>query len=505
MAENKVQEAAVTAEEENHIIAERRAKLAKWRETGHAYPNDFVRKDLFGDIRAAYGEKSAEELEAEAHTVAVSGRMMLKRVMGKASFATVRDCTGTMQYFLSPSEVGEEAYAEFKNMDIGDIVAAEGTIFKTKRGELSVRVHKIRLMSKAIRPLAEKFRGLADQEICYRQRYLDLIMNETSRERFIKRSKIIASMRNFMLANRFMEVETPMLHPIPGGANAKPFITHHNALDMDMYLRIAPELYLKRLVVGGFERVFELNRNFRNEGLSIRHNPEFTMMEFYATYWTYKDQMDFTESVLRHVAEEVNGTTMVHYQGHDIYLGKPFDRLTPRQAIQKYAPQYTDEKLDDEAFLRNELKRLGAPQPDYVGLGALEMALFEEVAESKLIDPTFIVDYPVEISPLARASDINPELTERFELYIAGRETANGFSELNDPEDQAARFKAQADAKAHGDDEAMYYDADYIRALEFGLPPTGGCGIGIDRFVMLLTDAASIRDVLLFPHMRPEA
>ncbi len=505
MAENKVQEAAVTAEEENHIIAERRAKLAKWRETGHAYPNDFVRKDLFGDIRAAYGEKSAEELEAEAHTVAVSGRMMLKRVMGKASFATVRDCTGTMQYFLSPSEVGQQAYDEFKGMDIGDIVAAEGTIFKTKRGELSVRVHKIRLMSKAIRPLAEKFRGLADQEICYRQRYLDLIMNETSRERFIKRSKIIASMRNFMLANRFMEVETPMLHPIPGGANAKPFITHHNALDMDMYLRIAPELYLKRLVVGGFERVFELNRNFRNEGLSIRHNPEFTMMEFYATYWTYKDQMDFTESVLRHVAEEVNGTTMVHYQGHDIDLGKPFDRLTPRQAIQKYAPQYTDEKLDDEAFLRNELKRLGAPQPDYVGLGALEMALFEEVAESKLIDPTFIVDYPVEISPLARASDTNPELTERFELYIAGRETANGFSELNDPEDQAARFKAQADAKAHGDDEAMYYDADYIRALEFGLPPTGGCGIGIDRFVMLLTDAASIRDVLLFPHMRPEA
>lgn len=505
MAENKVQEAAVTAEEENHIIAERRAKLAKWRETGHAYPNDFVRKDLFGDIRAAYGDKSAEELEAEAHTVAVSGRMMLKRVMGKASFATVRDCTGTMQYFLSPSEVGEEAYTEFKNMDIGDIVAAEGTIFKTKRGELSVRVHKIRLMSKAIRPLAEKFRGLADQEICYRQRYLDLIMNESSRERFVKRSKIIASIRNFMLANRFMEVETPMLHPIPGGANAKPFITHHNALDMDMYLRIAPELYLKRLVVGGFERVFELNRNFRNEGLSIRHNPEFTMMEFYATYWTYKDQMDFTESVLRHVAEEVNGTTMVHYQGHDIDLGKPFDRLTPRQAIQKYAPQYTDEKLNDEAFLRNELKRLGAQQPDYVGLGALEMALFEEVAESKLIDPTFIVDYPVEISPLARASDTNPELTERFELYIAGRETANGFSELNDPEDQAARFKAQADAKAHGDDEAMYYDADYIRALEFGLPPTGGCGIGIDRFVMLLTDAASIRDVLLFPHMRPEA
>ena len=338
MAENKVQEAVMTAEDENHIIAERRAKLAKWRETGHAYPNDFTRKDLFGDIREAYGEKSAEELESEAHEVAVSGRMMLKRVMGKAAFATVRDCTGTMQYFLSPSEVGEEAYNEFKGMDIGDIVAAEGTVFKTKRGELSVRVKKIRLMSKAIRPLAEKFRGLADQEICYRQRYLDLIMNEDSRARFVKRSKIIACIRNYMLANRFMEVETPMLHPIPGGANAKPFITHHNALDMDMYLRIAPELYLKRLVVGGFERVFELNRNFRNEGLSIRHNPEFTMMEFYATYWTYKDQMDFTEAILRHVAQEVNGSTMVHYQGHDIDLGKPFDRLTPFKSTRRSTP-----------------------------------------------------------------------------------------------------------------------------------------------------------------------
>ena len=431
--------------------------------------------------------------------------MMLKRVMGKASFATVRDGSGTMQYFLSPSEMGEEAYEMFKGLDIGDIVAAEGVVFRTKRGELSIRVQKLRLLSKAIRPLAEKFKGLADQEICYRQRYLDLIMNEDSRARFVKRSQIISAIRNYMLDNRFMEVETPMLHPIPGGANAKPFITHHNALDMDMFLRIAPELYLKRLVVGGFERVFEINRNFRNEGLSVRHNPEFTMMEFYATYWTYKDQMDFTEALLRDVTVKVNGTSVVHYQGHDIDLGKPFDRLTPREAILKYAPQYTVEQLDDDAFLRNELKRLGEPQPDYVGRGALEMALFEEVAESKLITPTFIIDYPVEISPLARASDTNPEITERFELFIAGRETANGFSELNDPEDQAARFRAQVDAKAHGDDEAMYYDADYIRALEFGLPPTGGCGIGVDRFVMLLTDAASIRDVLLFPHMRPEA
>ena len=495
----------MTAEDENHIIAERRAKLAKWREEGRAYPNDFVRKDLFGDIRTKYENSTAEELEALQPEVAVSGRMMLKRIMGKASFATVRDGSGQMQYFMTPSEMGDEAYAAFKTMDIGDIIAAEGVVFRTKRGELSVRVKTLRLMSKSLRPLAEKFKGLADQEICYRQRYLDLIMNEDSRERFLTRSKIIASIRNFMLANRFMEVETPMLHPIPGGANAKPFITHHNALDMDMYLRIAPELYLKRLVVGGFERVFEINRNFRNEGLSVRHNPEFTMMEFYATYWTYKDQMDFTENLLRTVALEATGKTLIHYQGHDIDLGKPFDRLTPRQAILKYAPKYTVEQLDDEAFLRNELARLGEPQPAYVGKGALEMALFEEVAEHKLIQPTFIIDYPTEISPLARASDENPDVTERFELFMAGRETANGFSELNDPEDQAARFRAQAEAKTQGDDEAMYYDADFIRALEFGLPPTGGCGIGVDRFVMMLTDAPSIRDVLLFPHMRPEA
>lgn len=505
MAEENIVTPTAAAEDENHIIAERRAKLAKWREEGHAYPNDFVRKDFFGDIRERFAETSTEDLEAQANHVAVSGRMMLKRVMGKASFATMRDATGTMQYFLTPSEMGQEAYDNFKTLDIGDIVAAEGTVFRTKRGELSVRVQKLRLMSKALRPLAEKFKGLSDQEICYRQRYLDLIMNEESRERFVKRSQVISEIRNYMLNNRFMEVETPMLHPIPGGANAKPFITHHNALDIDMYLRIAPELYLKRLVVGGFERVFEINRNFRNEGVSVRHNPEFTMMEFYATYWTYKDQMDFTEGLLRTVAEKVTGSAVVHYQGHDIDFSKPFDRLTPRQAILKYAPQYTEEQLGDEAFLRNELKRLGESQPDYVGMGALEMALFEEVAESKLIQPTFIIDYPVEISPLARASDTNPELTERFELFMAGRETANGFSELNDPEDQAARFRAQVEAKAHGDDEAMYYDADYIRALEFGLPPTGGCGIGIDRFVMLLTDAPSIRDVLLFPHMRPEA
>ena len=504
MSDNKQQPAA-PVEDENHIIAERRAKLAKWREEGHAYPNDFKRTDMFADIRAKYQDTTTEELEALAPQVSVSGRMMLKRVMGKASFATVRDGSGSMQYFLTPSEVGDEAYAAFKGWDIGDIVAATGVVFRTRRGELSVRVQTLRLMSKSLRPLAEKFKGLADQEVCYRQRYLDLIMNDESRERFIKRSKAIASIRNFMLDNRFMEVETPMLHPIPGGANAKPFITHHNALDMDMYLRIAPELYLKRLVVGGFERVFEINRNFRNEGVSVRHNPEFTMMEFYSTYWTYKDQMDFTESLLRHVAQEVTGSAVMPYQGHTVDLSKPFDRLTPRQAILKYAPQYTVEQLDDDAFLRAELKRLGAEQPDYVGHGALEMALFEEVAESQLIQPTFIIDYPTEISPLARASDTDPSITERFELFMTGREMGNGFSELNDPEDQARRFQAQVQAKSNGDDEAMYFDADYIRALEFGLPPTGGCGIGIDRFVMLLTDAPSIRDVLLFPHMRPQA
>ena len=464
------------AEEENHIIAERRAKLAALREAGVAYPNDFVRTDLFGDIRAKYQDATAEELEELKPEVACSGRMMLKRIMGKASFATVRDFTGDMQYFITKGDIGEEAYAAWKTFDLGDIVAVKGTLFRTKTGELSIRAHELRLMTKNIRPLPDKHKGLVDTEMCYRQRYVDLIMNEDSRNRFLVRSKAIAAIRSFMLAHRFLEVETPMLHPIPGGANAKPFITHHNALDMDMYLRIAPELYLKRLVVGGFERVFEINRNFRNEGVSVRHNPEFTMMEFYCTYWTYRDQMQFTEDLLRTAAREATGSAILPYQGHEIDLEKPFDRLTPVEAILKYSPDYTAEQLADEAFLRAELVRLGEPQPDYVGLGALQMALFEETTEAKLIQPTFIIDYPTEISPLARASDANHDVTERFELFIAGRELGNGFSELNDPDDQAARFKAQADAKSHGDDEAMYYDADYIRALEYGLPPTAGCG-----------------------------
>ena len=493
------------AEDENHIIAERRAKLARLREAGVAYPNDFARADLFGDLRAKWGDATKEDLEAAAPQVAVSGRMMLKRIMGKASFATVHDFTGDMQYFITPSEVGDESYAQFKTMDLGDIVAAEGTLFRTNRGELSVRVKKLRLMTKSIRPLPDKHKGLTDPEQCCRQRYADLIVNAESRQRFETRSKIVAGVREFMGANRFMEVETPMLNPIPGGANAKPFVTHHNALDMQLFLRIAPELYLKRLVVGGFERVFEINRCFRNEGIDTRHNPEFTTIEFYATYWTYRDQMEFTENLLRTVAQKAIGSMKFTYQGTEIDLEKPFAKLTPEQAIMKYAPQYTEENLKDEAFLRAELKRLGEPQPEWVGMGALVMGLFETVAEGKLIEPTFIIDYPVEISPLARASDTRPGLTERFELFIYGRELANGFSELNDPEDQARRFQAQADAKSHGDDEAMYYDADFIRALEYGLPPTAGCGIGIDRFVMLLTNASTIRDVLLFPTLRPEA
>jgi len=377
-------------------------------------------------------------------------------------------------------------------------------VFKTKTGELSIKVTELRLLTKSIRPLPEKFHGLADQEIKYRQRYVDMIVSEETRNTFKARSKIVAAIRTFMLENEFLEVETPMLHPIPGGASAKPFITHHNALDMQMTLRIAPELYLKRLIVGGFERVFEVNRNFRNEGVSIRHNPEFTMMEFYATYTDYKWLMDYTENCIRAAALAACGTAALQYQGRELDFSKPFQRLTILGAINKYAPSYSAEQLADLAFIRQELLKFGVKAFDHAGLGALQLALFEETAESQLWEPTYIIDYPIEVSPLARASDANPEITERFELFIAGREIANGFSELNDAEDQAARFHAQVAAKEAGDDEAMYYDADFIRALEYGMPPTGGCGIGIDRLVMLLTDSPSIRDVILFPHMRKE-
>ncbi|AOK29303.1 MULTISPECIES: lysine--tRNA ligase [Burkholderia] len=507
MTEPTQPQAAVAADE-NLIIAERRDKLRALREQGVAYPNDFRPTHHAADLQAEHADADKEALEAKSLEVAIAGRMMLKRVMGKASFATVQDGSGQIQFFVTPADVGADTYEAFKKWDLGDIVAARGVLFRTNKGELSVKCTALRLLSKALRPLPDKFHGLADQEMRYRQRYVDLIVTPQTRATFRARTKAIASIRKFMSDAEFMEVETPMLHPIPGGAAAKPFVTHHNALDMQMFLRIAPELYLKRLIVGGFERVFEINRNFRNEGVSPRHNPEFTMMEFYAAYTDYRWLMDFTEQLIRQTAIDALGTATFQYQGRELDLSKPFHRLTITQAIQKYAPSYTDAQLADSDYLRTELKRLGvdASQPAFLnaGIGALQLALFEETAESQLWEPTYIIDYPVEVSPLARASDTVPGITERFELFVTGREIANGFSELNDPEDQAARFKKQVEQKDAGDEEAMYFDADYIRALEYGMPPTGGCGIGIDRLVMLLTDSPTIRDVLLFPHLRRE-
>ena len=491
------------AQDENHLIAERREKLRAWRESGKAYPNDFSRENTARKLDELYGEKSREELEGTPVEVRVAGRIMLKRVMGKASFATIQDLSGRIQLYVSNQGVGEDVHGDFKHWDIGDIVGAVGTLFKTKTGELTINCSEIRLLSKNLRPLPEKFHGLTDQETKYRQRYLDLIMNEESRFTFVARSRMVQSIRNYMVHAGFLEVETPMMHPIPGGAAAKPFTTHHNALDMELFLRIAPELYLKRLVVGGFEKVFEVNRNFRNEGLSPRHNPEFTMMEFYEAYANYHTLMDFTEGLIRHSAREALGTEVFEYQGRVLDLSKPFHRLTIVEAIRKHHPGFTEEQLKDTDFLKQKIKDFGESiKPG--GLGSLQLQLFEACAEAETWEPTFIVDYPVEVSPLARASDTNPEITERFELFIVGREIANGFSELNDPEDQAARFRAQVEAKDAGDEEAMFYDADYIRALEYGMPPTGGCGIGIDRLVMLLTDSPAIRDVILFPQMRPE-
>jgi lysyl-tRNA synthetase class 2 len=489
---------------ENQIIAERRAKLARLRERGPAFPNDFVRTHHAGDLQVKYGALDRDEIAAARVEVKLAGRMMLKRVMGKASFATVADSSGRIQFYVTPEDVGAEVYEAFKHWDIGDILGAEGELFKTQKGELSVRLRALRLLVKSLRPLPDKFHGLEDRELRYRQRYVDLIMNEETRQAFVVRSKAIAAMRAVMVEQGFLEVETPMLQVIPGGAAAKPFVTHHNALDIDMFLRIAPELFLKRLVVGGFERVFEINRNFRNEGLSPRHNPEFTMMEFYAAYHDVRWMMDFTELLLRETAVRATGSAVLAYQGERIDFGEPFARLTIVGAIRQHAPRYSDAQLADRTFLHRELRGMGSTHAEEAGLGALQLALFEQVAESKLVQPTYIVDYPVEVSPLARASDTKPGVTERFELFIAGREMANGFSELNDPEDQAARFMEQVKARAAGDEEAMYYDADYVRALEYGMPPAAGCGVGVDRFIMLLTDAASIRDVILFPHMRPE-
>ena len=501
---------ALTEEkDENSIIAERRGKLAALREQGPAFPNDFRPQHQAAALQAEYGNVDRDLLESQPVTVVVAGRMMLKRVMGKASFATIQDASGPradgrIQLYISNELTGEEAHEAFKHYDMGDILGAEGTLFKTKTGELSVKVSTLRLITKSLRPLPDKFHGLADQETKYRQRYVDLIMNEDTRRTFKARTAAMSSIRRFMAENGFMEVETPMLHTIPGGAAAKPFITHHNALDMEMFLRIAPELYLKRLVVGGFDRVFEVNRNFRNEGVSPRHNPEFTMMEFYAAYTDYKWLMDFTEAVIRQAAVDAHGTAQLTYQGRELDLSKPFHRMTIVEAINKYAPHYTAEQLQDADFLRAELLKFGVKPHAISGLGALQLSLFEETAEAQLWEPTYIIDYPVEVSPLARASDTVPGITERFELFITGREIANGFSELNDAEDQATRFQAQVAAKNAGDEEAMYYDADYIRALEYGMPPAGGCGIGIDRLMMLITDSPNIRDVILFPHLRRE-
>ena len=515
MSVSNEQNNEVVAVDENHVIAERREKLKALRASSLsqglvAFPNDFKPQHKAADLLAAHANKENEAFEAAPVNVVVAGRMMLKRVMGKASFATIQDGSGEhagsrIQLYVAKDAIGEEVYEQFKHWDLGDFLGASGHLFKTKTGELSIKVSEIRLLTKSLRPLPEKFHGLQDQEVKYRQRYVDLITSEETRATFVARSKVVSAIRQFMLQNEFLEVETPMLHPIPGGASAKPFITHHNALDMQMYMRIAPELYLKRLVVGGFERVFEVNRNFRNEGLSVRHNPEFTMMEFYAAYTDYQWLMDFTESCIRTAAIAARGTAVLQYQGRELDLSKPFQRLTIVGAIQKYAPQYSLAQLNDAAFLRAEILKQGSKPFDHAGLGALQLALFEETAESQLWEPTYIIDYPVEVSPLARASDSNPEITERFELFVCGREIANGFSELNDAEDQAARFHAQMKAKEAGDHEAMFYDADFIRALEYGMPPTGGCGIGIDRLVMMITDSPSIRDVILFPHMRAES
>ena len=494
--------------DDNAIVAERRAKLARLRENGTAYPNDFRPSHRAAAIAEHFGFKTREQLEAERVEVTLAGRIMLKRVQGKASFATIQDATGRVQLYLNDEGVGADAHAAFKHWDLGDIVGCEGVLFKTMKGELSVRCTGVRLLAKSLRPLPDKFHGIADPELRYRQRYVDLIVTGETRDTFIARSRTIGAIRAFMGTHGFLEVETPMLHPIPGGAAARPFVTHHNALDQQMFLRVAPELYLKRLVVGGFERVYEINRNFRNEGISPRHNPEFTMLEFYAAYTDYRWLMDFTEQVIRDAALAATGSSTVTYQGRTIDLGRPFERLSITGAIARYAPRYAPAQLQDAGFLRGELTRLGVavdgPQLGGAAIGALQLALFEEVAEHQLWDPTYIVDYPVEVSPLARGSDTRPGITERFELFITGREIANGFSELNDPEDQAERFLRQVEAKDAGDDEAMYFDADYIRALEYGMPPAGGCGIGIDRLVMLLTDSPSIRDVVLFPALKRE-
>ncbi len=501
MSESEV--ATPEAIDENKLIAQRREKLASLREQGNAFPNHFRRDSLAAQLHADYDALSKEELAEKNVQVVVAGRMMLQRVMGKVSFATIKDMSAAIQLFVQRDSLAENFYNDaFKKWDLGDIVGAKGVLFKTKTNELSVRVSSIELLTKALRPLPEKFKGLSDQETRYRQRYIDLIINDDTRKTFILRSKIVTYIRNFMLQNDFMEVETPMMQAIPGGATARPFTTYHNALDMELFLRIAPELYLKRLVVGGFERVFEINRNFRNEGLSTRHNPEFTMIEFYQAYADYHDLMDITEEMLRGLADTVLGSPVFQYQGLEIDFGQPFTRMTVKESILHFNPDLSEAQLDDLDEARKVAESLAIPLKDSYGLGKVQIEIFEKTVEDRLLEPTFITAYPTEVSPLARRSDTDPFVTDRFEFFVGGRELANGFSELNDSEDQAERFKMQVAEKEAGDDEAMHFDADYITALEYGMPPTAGEGIGIDRLVMLLTDAPSIRDVLLFPHMR---
>jgi lysyl-tRNA synthetase class 2 len=493
-------------QDENKLIAQRREKLAQIRERGIAFPNDFRRNVVAGELHAEYGEKSAEELEELAVRVRVAGRMMSRRVMGKASFSHLQDMSGRIQLFIQRDTLPEGFYNDIykKEWDVGDIIGAEGQLFKTKTGELSVRCDELTLLTKSLRPLPEKFHGLTDQEQCYRQRYLDLIMSEASRDTFRVRTRMIQYIRGYLNRKDFMEVETPMMQAIPGGAAARPFVTHHNALDMQLFLRIAPELYLKRLVVGGFERVYEINRNFRNEGLSTRHNPEFTMLEFYQAYADYNDLMDLTEDMLRGLAREILGDTVIRYQGERYDFGRPFARLSIKESILHFNPAIRAEQLEDLQQARGLAESLGIPLKASYGLGKVQIEIFEKTVEHRLMDPTFITAYPTEVSPLARRNDNDPFVTDRFEFFVGGREIANGFSELNDAEDQAERFRLQVEEKEAGDDEAMHFDADYVRALEHGLPPTAGEGIGIDRLVMLFTDSPSIRDVLLFPHMRAE-
>ncbi|MGH8495030.1 MAG: lysine--tRNA ligase [Gammaproteobacteria bacterium] len=490
--------------EESHLIADRRRKLAALRERGNAYPNDFRRDALAASVHRTYGSWSDEHLACEPVRVRVVGRMMSRRVMGKASFAHLQDRSGRIQLFVQRESLPEGLYADFKSWDIGDIVAAEGELFRTRTGELSVRASGLRLLVKSLRPLPEKYHGLADQEIRYRQRYLDLIMNEDARRVFRMRTRMIRYLRNFLDALEFTEVETPMMQVIAGGALARPFVTHHHALGMDLYLRIAPELYLKRLVVGGFERVYEINRSFRNEGMSTQHNPEFTMLELYRAYADCDDIMDMTEILVRGMAEALLESTTLVWQGTSIDLAPAFRRVSVEESIRAQNPHIDGARLRDPAYLRKTCEELGIPFRPQHGPGKLLIELFEKTVESQLEKPTFVTGYPAEVSPLARRNDTDSFITDRFELFIGGREMANGFSELNDPEEQAARFREQVECRTEGDEEAMTFDADYIRALEYGMPPTGGLGIGVDRLVMLFTDSPSIRDVLLFPHMRPE-